>query len=238
MPVFEMPLQQINVSPLDSVKEDTIASTQNQDRKVQEFVLTISSQHPPERCASQASARSNNHDICRICHCEGDSELPLIAPCICAGSLRYVHQACLQRWIKSSAIQCCELCKFKFIMQSQIKPFSEWQTLEMSDVERRECLCSVICDALVVAFFVWSVYTLTDLIVECIYKGYLYSQFWPKLVTGVPGFIGSSVILYYICIDYLNFFRLWKSFNRVIFVQNAPENVALPPSNSQPPVHR
>ena len=63
--------------------------------------------------------------VFRICHCEGDSEVPLIAPCYCAGSLRYVHQACLQQWIKSSDIRSCELCKFQFIMQSKIKPFSE-----------------------------------------------------------------------------------------------------------------
>ena len=63
--------------------------------------------------------------VFRICHCEGDSEVPLIAPCYCAGSLRYVHQACLQQWIKSSDIRSCELCKFQFIMQSKLKPFSE-----------------------------------------------------------------------------------------------------------------
>jgi hypothetical protein len=63
--------------------------------------------------------------VFRICHCEGDSEVPLIAPCYCAGSLRYVHQACLQQWIKSSDIRSCELCKFQFIMRSKIKPFSE-----------------------------------------------------------------------------------------------------------------
>lgn len=126
MPIFEMPLQHIGVSPLDWVKENTNASSHNQDWKVQqEPVFTTSGQHPPERCASQASTLSNNHDICRICHCEGDSEVPLIAPCYCAGSLRYVHQACLQQWIKSSDIRNCELCKFQFIMQSKIKPFSE-----------------------------------------------------------------------------------------------------------------
>lgn len=67
----------------------------------------------------------NDGLVFRICHCEGDSEVPLIAPCYCAGSLRYVHQACLQQWIKSSDIRSCELCKFQFIMQSKIKPFSE-----------------------------------------------------------------------------------------------------------------
>ncbi|MPC30469.1 E3 ubiquitin-protein ligase MARCH8 [Portunus trituberculatus] len=61
----------------------------------------------------------------RICHCEGDAETPLIAPCYCAGSLRYVHQSCLQQWIKSSDTKTCELCKFNFIMHSKIKPFNK-----------------------------------------------------------------------------------------------------------------
>lgn len=61
----------------------------------------------------------------RICHCEGDTETPLIAPCYCAGSLRYVHQSCLQQWIKSSDTKSCELCKFNFIMHSKIKPFNK-----------------------------------------------------------------------------------------------------------------
>ena len=42
-------------------------------------------------------------DFCRICHCERDNEMGhLIAPCKCKGTLKYVHQSCLQQWIKSS----------------------------------------------------------------------------------------------------------------------------------------
>jgi hypothetical protein len=35
MPIFEMPLQQISVSPLDWVKENSNANSQNQDWKLQ-----------------------------------------------------------------------------------------------------------------------------------------------------------------------------------------------------------
>lgn len=73
------------------------------------------------------STKLYNYVSCmfRICHCEGGPELPLITPCYCSGSLRYVHQNCLQQWIKSSNIRCCELCKFQFIMQTKVKPFNE-----------------------------------------------------------------------------------------------------------------
>ena len=60
--------------------------------------------------------------VCRICHCEGDDECPLIMPCRCTGSLSFVHQACLNQWIKSSDTRCCELCKFDFIMETKLKP--------------------------------------------------------------------------------------------------------------------
>lgn len=45
---------------------------------------------------------SNNTIMCRICHCEEISEEFLITPCFCTGTLRYVHQSCLQQWLKST----------------------------------------------------------------------------------------------------------------------------------------
>ncbi|XP_033617834.1 E3 ubiquitin-protein ligase MARCH8 isoform X2 [Fukomys damarensis] len=69
-----------------------------------------------------ASPVSTSGDSCRICHCEGDDESPLITPCHCTGSLHFVHQACLQQWIKSSDARCCELCKYEFVMETRLKP--------------------------------------------------------------------------------------------------------------------
>ena len=74
---------------------------------------------------SSVSVISSQSDICRICHCEGDEELPLVTPCLCLGSLQHVHQACLQQWIKSSDTKSCELCRFKFVMQTKLKPIGK-----------------------------------------------------------------------------------------------------------------
>ena len=49
-----------------------------------------------------------------------EGEPRLITPCLCSGSLKFVHQECLHRWIKSSDIKRCELCKFTFLMQSKV----------------------------------------------------------------------------------------------------------------------
>ncbi|KAF6732687.1 E3 ubiquitin-protein ligase MARCH7 [Oryzias melastigma] len=61
-------------------------------------------------------------DLCRICQMgEESSSNPLIQPCRCTGSLQYVHQECIKRWLRSKissgtnleAITTCELCKEK-----------------------------------------------------------------------------------------------------------------------------
>jgi hypothetical protein len=75
--------------------------------------------------SSTSSKSSDCPDICRICHCEGTNDEPLISPCLCLGTMQYLHQSCLQRWIKSAGVKSCELCKFEFIMHSEIKPFTQ-----------------------------------------------------------------------------------------------------------------
>ncbi|XP_077420421.1 E3 ubiquitin-protein ligase MARCHF7 isoform X3 [Vanacampus margaritifer] len=61
-------------------------------------------------------------DRCRICQMgEESASNPLIQPCRCTGSLQYVHQDCIKRWLSSKigsgtdleAITNCELCKEK-----------------------------------------------------------------------------------------------------------------------------
>ena len=39
--------------------------------------------------------------MCRICHCEEKAiSDQLITPCHCNGSLNFVHQVCLQKWLQ------------------------------------------------------------------------------------------------------------------------------------------
>lgn len=76
------------------------------------------------RRESRASlATTVNMDVCRICHCEAEPGAPLISPCVCSGSLKFVHQSCLQQWIKSADTKSCELCRCDFSMTTKIKPF-------------------------------------------------------------------------------------------------------------------
>ncbi|XP_071418912.1 E3 ubiquitin-protein ligase MARCHF7 isoform X3 [Pithys albifrons albifrons] len=61
-------------------------------------------------------------DLCRICQMSSaSSDNLLIEPCKCSGSLQYVHQECMKKWLQSKinsgssleAVTTCELCKEK-----------------------------------------------------------------------------------------------------------------------------
>ena len=70
--------------------------------------------------------------VCRICYLEEDEkeENPLVQPCICAGSMKFIHLSCLRKWVSTRSCvkidtspDCsiflikpveCELCKTKF----------------------------------------------------------------------------------------------------------------------------
>lgn len=58
----------------------------------------------------------NEGDICRVCRFSGE-ESPLFHPCLCTGSIKYVHQNCLLEWLKYSKKDVCELCNHKFVFR-------------------------------------------------------------------------------------------------------------------------
>ncbi|KAL7421431.1 hypothetical protein Q5752_004317 [Cryptotrichosporon argae] len=49
-------------------------------------------------------------DVCRVCRTEADEDSPLIYPCKCSGSVRYVHPDCLHSWVQHSQKRHCEIC--------------------------------------------------------------------------------------------------------------------------------
>ena len=53
-------------------------------------------------------------DICRVCRSEGLSDRPLFHPCICTGSIKWIHQECLVQWMRYSRKEYCELCGYRF----------------------------------------------------------------------------------------------------------------------------
>ena len=57
------------------------------------------------------SENDSNDLECRVCRTTNEGS-KLYAPCKCDGSIRYVHQECLEMWLrhKNSGVEVCELC--------------------------------------------------------------------------------------------------------------------------------
>ena len=51
---------------------------------------------------------------CRLCY-GGEEDGPLVQPCACNGSMKWIHQHCLERWRRTStrddAAYCCGECR-------------------------------------------------------------------------------------------------------------------------------
>ncbi|XP_036439295.1 E3 ubiquitin-protein ligase MARCHF8 [Colossoma macropomum] len=201
--------------------------------------------------AAQQACTDDELEVCRICHCEGDEDCPLITPCRCTGSLRFVHQGCLHQWIKSSDTRCCELCKYDFIMETHLKPLRKWEKLQMSTSERRKIFCSVMFHLVAVICVIWSLYILINRTAEEIRQGktnnallrlsplnavgVLEWPFWTKLIVVAIGFAGGLIFMYIQCKVYLQLWRRLKAFNRVIFVQNCPDSARNGDEKAPPP---
>ncbi|XP_072899079.1 E3 ubiquitin-protein ligase MARCHF1-like isoform X4 [Hemitrygon akajei] len=239
-----MPLQQISVVPARETSSNGRSSTGRNKEKNKDMENDKSPRRSTSRSSniskasspttatapwsqSRTSVSPSTQDICRICHCEGDDDSPLITPCRCTGTLRFVHQACLHQWIKSSDTRCCELCKYDFIMETKLKPLRKWEKLQMSTSERRKIVCSVTFHIVAITCVVWSLYVLIDRTAEEIKQGndngVLEWPFWTKLVVVAIGFTGGLVFMYVQCKVYFQLWRRLKAYNRVIFVQNCPD---------------
>ena len=100
--------KKISSQKLNFITPEKIFFQENQKKKSTDF---------PQRC-------------CRICYLEEETEInPLIQPCLCSGSLKYIHLECLRKWIgtrnwtqiENNENVCiylikevdCELCKNK-----------------------------------------------------------------------------------------------------------------------------
>ncbi|GIY68563.1 RING-CH-type domain-containing protein [Caerostris extrusa] len=73
----------------------------------------------------------DNLPTCKICYTTSKPEDPLISPCRCIGTLKYIHSRCLMRWLEFSNRRSrnpptCELCKYQFRWQNNLME-ERWQ---------------------------------------------------------------------------------------------------------------
>ena len=65
---------------------------------------------------------SNDEPQCKICYEKNEKKNKLINPCLCQGSMKYIHENCLKKWIEKAFAHdkneaTCEICKYNYNMK-------------------------------------------------------------------------------------------------------------------------
>jgi len=92
--------------------------------------------YPPPCTASTLPSMSHSSSttsmpVCRICQLPSiEPNNPLISPCRCLGSIKYVHNPCLKKWLEVSCKNesippGCELCQYQYIRHKKFV-ISNW----------------------------------------------------------------------------------------------------------------
>ena len=121
-----------------TIKIKKIRFSKNKDKEKDKYKDNISihtsiKEFPTESNNKTSLEKEENqkYKICRICYLEEETiDNPLIQPCICSGSMKYIHLECLKHWLNTSIFikidgnkdsfiylyktPECELCKTKF----------------------------------------------------------------------------------------------------------------------------
>ncbi|KAH9278336.1 hypothetical protein ECG_09238 [Echinococcus granulosus] len=115
-------------TPPESAGSKTSQSSSSNSSTTSSESTDISSlrRQADEMVSPPISIPSFNLPCCRISHdAHLDTHGRLIAPCLCEGSLKYVHEECLQRQIEIGQLRKCEVCQFEFERRICVKPKHE-----------------------------------------------------------------------------------------------------------------
>ena len=121
-------LNKYNLISMINLKEETI----KEENKTKEIVHENSPHKKSKNhhmIRSQVQVQEEPEKICRICleTQENVKSGKFITPCFCSGSIRYIHEECLKKWIISKNMDkrkaACELCKrsFSSLLKSRTK---------------------------------------------------------------------------------------------------------------------
>jgi E3 ubiquitin-protein ligase DOA10 len=128
---------------------------------------------PPIAAGAEIAATSSlwsnteEDDCCRVCHGEAEEFKPLFHPCRCSGSIKFVHQDCLQMWLKVSkqSHPKCELCGEFFNFRNIYKSGMEGIPPKLTIMEFTYGLYSIAAEA---------IYVLGQALLACILWVYIY----------------------------------------------------------------
>ena len=79
------------------------------------------------------SSMSSNDQLCRACLDFETPENKMLSPCKCTGSIEYIHEECLKKWILSKSSDpkssSCEICQHEFKMEVHTKKILLWNKI-------------------------------------------------------------------------------------------------------------
>lgn len=102
---------------LSTSKQDLISETVKIDiNKETSDLKTIES----GKYAATNLLTDSNTIMCRICFSQ-DAINNFISPCLCKGSVAFVHKTCLERWLCRSGTSQCDLCSYELNTESRLK---------------------------------------------------------------------------------------------------------------------
>lgn len=107
--------------------------------KLEKLAANYKIEESKENIIEHDSLKLVETNACRICFTNADTN-PLLAPCKCTGSMKYVHLQCLKAWLNQSKISQlttrvnsyrwksfgCEICKTKYPCIPAINPNSSY----------------------------------------------------------------------------------------------------------------
>ena len=111
-------------------KDKNNKNNKNEEKSLEKTEKIIIKKHTKNQKDIFTKLEKKNK-VCRICYLEEENDKdPLVQPCICSGSMKFIHLSCLKQWIGTRSCirldkteDCsiflikpveCELCKTKF----------------------------------------------------------------------------------------------------------------------------
>uniref|UniRef100_A0A7M4FDR6 RING-type E3 ubiquitin transferase n=1 Tax=Crocodylus porosus TaxID=8502 RepID=A0A7M4FDR6_CROPO len=80
----------------------------------------------------------------------------LLNPCRCDGSVRYIHQLCLLKWISERGSWTCELCCYRYhVISIKMKKPCQWQSITITLVEKVQMIAVILGSLFLVASVTW-----------------------------------------------------------------------------------
>ena len=109
----------------NAVEEDEISFSEKdidvKENAVEEDKISEKDIDVKENAVEQDKCKDSceeNIKRCRICY-EGDQILsPLISPCKCNGTIKWVHEKCIKEWINISKKKYCPQCRYQYKIEN------------------------------------------------------------------------------------------------------------------------